>query len=99
MMKTKDMTQLLWIHPRMKKCLLFQIIASAMVLIQAKAEIKKRMNVDEVIIIPSSIQECIVVPHTDEMSMDDIARMIQEVNANEVAEEDILSDAPIAMAI
>ena len=65
----------------------------------AKAEIKKRMNVDEVIIIPSSIHECIVVPHTDEMSMDDIARMIQEVNANEVAEEDILSDAPIAMAI
>ena len=65
----------------------------------AKAEIKKRMNVDEVIVIPSSIHECIVVPRTEEMSMDAIAQMIMEVNTNEVAEEDILSDSPIAMAI
>lgn len=65
----------------------------------AKEEIKKRMNVDEVIIIPSSIHECIVVPHTDEMSMDDIANMVNEVNTTQVADEDILSDTPIAMAI
>ena len=65
----------------------------------AKAEIKKRMNVDEVIIIPSSIHECIVVPHTDEMSMEDVANMVKEVNATQVADEDILSDTPIAMAI
>ena len=65
----------------------------------AKAEIKKRMNVDDVIIIPSSIHECIVVPHTDEMSMDVVANMVKEVNATQVADEDILSDTPIAMAI
>ena len=65
----------------------------------AKAEIKKRMNVDEVIVIPSSVHECLVVPRDNGMSMDDIAQMIKDVNTNEVAEEDILSCAPIAMAI
>ena len=65
----------------------------------AKAEIKKRMDVDEVIIIPSSIHECIVVPHTDEMNMDVVANIVKEVNATQVADEDILSDTPIALAI
>ena len=65
----------------------------------AKAEIKKRMNVDEVIVIPSSIHECLVVPNDGRMSMEEIAQMVKEINTTEVAEEDVLSDAPIAMAI
>lgn len=65
----------------------------------AKAEIKRRMKTDEVIILPSSIHETIVVPYKDENGMEEVTNMVREVNATQVADEDVLSDTPFRMAI
>lgn len=47
---------------------------------------------EELFIIPSSVHEVIIL-NSDEVSVDEINRVICEVNATELAEEDILSDS------
>lgn len=44
-------------------------------------------------IIPSSIHECIIIPFSNEVNPKKIKKMIREVNATEVSEEDYLSDS------
>jgi len=43
-------------------------------------------------VLPSSVHEVIVVPMTDEISLEHLESMVKEVNANELSPEDKLSD-------
>ena len=54
-------------------------------------DIRKQLRA-ELIIIPSSIHETIILPYNDTMSERDISSMIQEVNATQVRPEEVLSD-------
>lgn len=65
---------------------------------KAKAEIKRVMKADKVVIIPSSIHECLVVPYKDDC-MEEYTNMVKEVNRTQVAPEEVLSDTPFVMAI
>lgn len=44
-------------------------------------------------ILPSSIHECIIIPFTKEITVHALKRMVREVNKNEVAEDERLSDS------
>lgn len=47
----------------------------------------------KIVILPSSIHECILVPcNDDEVSIDDFDNMVQEVNATQVSPEEVLFD-------
>ncbi len=50
------------------------------------------MDAKELIVIPSSIHEVIVMEKLDGMDIDDIKEMVLSVNANEVSVEDKLID-------
>lgn len=55
-------------------------------------EIKKEYEVENLVILPSSIHECIVVPKTEDTDLDDLSRMVCEVNASAVAEREQLAN-------
>lgn len=48
----------------------------------------------DLVIIPSSIHECIIMPYTEEMKKVDLVEMIKTVNIQEVSPEEVLSDVP-----
>ena len=48
----------------------------------------------DIIVIPSSIHEALIIPKTDRMSMEDIKEMIQTVNTEQVSLSERLSDHP-----
>ena len=52
---------------------------------------------DKIAILPSSIHECIVVPVTEEISIDYLDKMVQEVNATQVEPVDRLIDHAIVV--
>ncbi len=55
------------------------------------AEFAERMGSD-VIILPSSIHETILLPDRDEMDYNDMRDMVKSINENDVPDEDVLSD-------
>lgn len=46
----------------------------------------------DLIILPSSIHECLIIPYDESMNKDELNNMVKGVNATEVAEEEILSN-------
>lgn len=46
----------------------------------------------DIVIIPSSVHECLLLPYDKSMSFECLNAMVNEVNASEVREEEILSD-------
>ena len=46
----------------------------------------------DIVIIPSSVHECILLPYDRSMSFECLNAMVNEVNTSEVREEEILSD-------
>lgn len=46
----------------------------------------------KIVIIPSSIHECIILPFEDRQNLDDISAMVKNVNATEVEAEEQLAD-------
>ena len=46
----------------------------------------------DLIVLPSSIHEVIIVPKIDDMNIEDLTNMVKEVNESEVAEDEVLSD-------
>ncbi len=48
----------------------------------------------EILIIPSSIHECLIIPATDDSSVKELCNMIKEVNQTTVSEFEQLSDHP-----
>jgi len=57
-------------------------------------DVCKQLNTEKVIIIPSSIHECIAVPYTNPDDVTAICGMITEVNATELDPTEILADHP-----
>ena len=65
----------------------------AAMLLSEKAMDMVRMNVGEdFFILPSSIHETIIVPKKDEFSLEEMERMVREVNATQVSPDEQLSD-------
>lgn len=54
--------------------------------------IGERYHTDRLVVIPSSVHECLVIPYTEEIDLDEISVMVQAVNAEEVASEEQLGD-------
>ena len=61
--------------------------------------VAKLMNTKDIIIIPSSINEVIVIPKNATEEMELVANMIKEVNATEVAPEEVLFDEPFTYTV
>lgn len=55
-------------------------------------EFGKKYNVSKIIVLPSSIHEMLLVPYTEEMSLEAFTEMVSEVNGTEVAPEERLTD-------
>lgn len=55
-------------------------------------EIKKEYAVENLVILPSSIHECIVVPKTEDTDLGDLSRMVRDVNVSTVAEREQLAN-------
>ena len=64
----------------------------AAALLDADAMDKIEQQIGEFYILPSSVHECILVPKTDEMDLATLENMVQEVNATQVAPNEVLSD-------
>ena len=64
----------------------------AAALLDSDALDKIQEQIGEFYILPSSVHECILVPKTEEMSLETLENMVQEVNATQVAPNEILSD-------
>lgn len=65
----------------------------------AQEEIKKRMRIDKVVVIPSSVHEVIVVPYDENTNLKEFENMIRDVNSTQVDETEQLGDKPILLAI
>ena len=57
----------------------------------AMMEIANKLNAD-LIVLPSSIHEVIIIPKDDSMDIDYISSMINQINRDSVNEQDVLSD-------
>lgn len=66
--------------------------ASIITIKKAVDKLKEIMGAKELIVIPSSIHEVIVMNKLDGIDIDDIKEMVLSVNANEVSAEDKLID-------
>ncbi|SDB68375.1 DUF5688 family protein [Butyrivibrio sp. INlla16] len=67
--------------------------ASAITDHEAIKELAENIGVNEFVILPSSIHECILMPKTAETDMDYLLSMVKEVNKTTVAPEERLIDA------
>ena len=55
-------------------------------------EIAHRFHSDKIVVLPSSIHECIVVPYTEEMDINEFCEMVRTVNAEQVDPTEQLTD-------
>lgn len=55
-------------------------------------EISERMGADEIVILPSSVHECLLLPMTEEVEVSYLRNMVHEVNATKLAPEERLSE-------
>lgn len=58
---------------------------------EVMAEIANKFDAD-LIVLPSSVHEVIIVPMRNGMNVEEMTRMVKEVNATEVSPEEVLSD-------
>lgn len=61
------------------------------------ADVRNALGSKKVLVIPSSIHEVIIMPYDNTIDLDDIRKMIREVNETQVAENDILGYEPIIL--
>ena len=54
-------------------------------------------NTIKLVVIPSSIHECIVIPYKDGMDIEEFSSMVREVNETQVLEEERLADRAFMM--
>jgi hypothetical protein len=59
---------------------------------EALMEIASKINEDRFFILPSSIHEMIVVPESQVQDVDSLVAMVKEVNATQVAPDEVLAD-------
>jgi hypothetical protein len=71
--------------------------ASAILCKSAKDILRKKWGARKILVLPSSIHECIIIPYTDTNDFTTFGNVVMEVNATEVSEDDRLSDEPFIM--
>lgn len=64
----------------------------AAALLDSETMDKIEQQIGEFYILPSSVHECILVPKSQEMDLSTLENMVQEVNATQVAPNEVLSD-------
>ena len=58
--------------------------ASAILDRKTLADFGERFHTEKIVAIPSSIHEFLILPYTEELSLDDFSAMVNEVNFSEV---------------
>lgn len=66
--------------------------ASAVLNKERLVEFGQKYDTDRIIVLPSSVHEMLLVPYTEEISLDDFSAMVTEINEAEVAPEERLTD-------
>jgi hypothetical protein len=66
--------------------------ASAILNRRALKEFAKEHGVDELIVLPSSIHEMMILPYRGDMNLNDLSAIVKEVNAVQVEPEERLTD-------
>lgn len=62
-------------------------------------KIATRFETKKLVMLPSSIHECIVIPYDEAVSMEKLNDMVRSVNSSDVEPEDILSDKAYILEI
>lgn len=66
--------------------------ASAILDMAALKEFAQKLNVHKFIVLPSSIHEMIIIPDDENSNIEELSRMVQEVNQTQVEPEERLTD-------
>lgn len=66
--------------------------ASAILNKEVLAQFGRKHNTKKIVVLPSSVHEMLLVPYTEEMSLEDFSAMVGEVNNTEVRPEERLTD-------
>ena len=66
--------------------------ASAILDRRALKTFAKEHGVDELVVLPSSVHEMLILPYQDDMNLDDLSDIVKEVNAVQVEPEERLTD-------
>lgn len=66
--------------------------ASAVLNKEVLAQFGRKHGTEKIVVLPSSIHEMLLIPYTEEMSLDDFSAMVGDVNGNHVAPEERLTD-------
>ena len=66
--------------------------ASAILDMAALKEFTQKLNVHKFIVLPSSIHEMIIIPDDENSNIEELSRMVQEVNQTQVEPEERLTD-------
>ena len=66
--------------------------ASAILNHSALAEFAKKLEVNSLIVMPSSVHEMIIVPNDGKVTVNDASTMVKEINATKVSPEERLTD-------
>lgn len=73
--------------------------ASAILDMEALRELAQRLDVSKFIVLPSSIHEMIIVPDDGECNIEELSRMVQEINQTQVEPEERLTDRAYIIAV
>jgi len=66
--------------------------ASAVLNKEVLAQFGRKHNTEKIVVLPSSIHEMLLIPYSEEMSLEEFSAMVTEVNGNEVTPEERLTD-------
>ncbi|MCR5719785.1 MAG: DUF5688 family protein, partial [Lachnospiraceae bacterium] len=84
----------LYVLTNKTKCFGASVIANPAAMHEMKEEIMKKCGDEEFYVIPSSVHELLLIPKKDFASCEGITSMIKEINATQLAAEEVLSDHP-----
>lgn len=62
-------------------------------------ELANRLHVSKLVVLPSSVHEMIVLPYTDEETVERYSRIVKSVNAKQVEPEERLTDRAYIISI
>ena len=60
---------------------------------------RDKLQAEKIVIFPSSIHECIVIPYDESISIEQMSDMVRTINATDVEEEDVLSNKAYIVAV
>lgn len=73
--------------------------ASSVLDVNTIRTVANRFGSRKLVMLPSSIHECILIPYEENMTLDELNFMVRSVNESEVESEDVLSDRAYILQI